>query len=95
MVFTFRFNEEKNQLLKETRKVCFDDVVDVLEQEALLDDIVHPNKKYPKQRMYVVELNSYVYAILCVVNEQKQEIFLKTLYASRVLTKKYLKGIVK
>lgn len=95
MDFAIRFDEEKNQLLKETRGVCFDDVVDALEQKELLDDIAHPNKKYSKQRMYIVELNSYVYAIPYVVDEQKQEIFLKTMYASRVLTKKYLKGKTK
>lgn len=92
MDFSIRFSEEKNQLLKAMRGVCFDDVVDILEQKKLLDDIAHPNKKYPKQRMYVVKFNKYVYAIPYVVDMKKKEIFLKTMYASRVLTKKYLKG---
>jgi len=90
--FIIRFSEEKNQLLKATRGVCFDDVIDILERKQLLDDITHPNKKYPNQRMYVVVFNKYVYAIPYVVDEQKKEIFLKTIYASRVLSKKYLKG---
>lgn len=92
MDFIIRFSEEKNQLLKATRGVCFDDVIDILERKQLLDDITHPNKKYPNQRMYVVVFNKYVYAIPYVVDEQKKEIFLKTIYASRVLSKKYLKG---
>ncbi len=92
MAFTFCFSEEKNQLLKATRGICFDDVVNILEQKQLIDDILHPNKKYLHQRMYVIMFNKYVYAVPYVVNEQKQEIFLKTIYASRVLTEKYLKG---
>ena len=92
MDFIIRFSEEKNQLLKATRGVCFDDVIDILERKQLLDDITHPNKKYPNQRMYVVVFNKYVYAIPYVVDEQRKEIFLKTIYASRVLSKKYLKG---
>lgn len=92
MTFSIRFNEEKNQLLKAMRGVCFDDVVDILEQEQLLDDIAHPNKKYPHQRIFIIVLNKYVYAIPYVIDKQKQEIFLKTMYVSRILTKKYLKG---
>ena len=92
MAFYIRFNEKKNQLLKAMRGVCFDDIVDALEKNQFVDDIAHPNKNYPHQRMYVVEVNAYVYAVPYVIDEQKQEIFLKTMYASRVLTKRYLKG---
>lgn len=91
MAFNINFNEEKNQLLKATRGVCFDDVIDILEQKRLLDDIVHPNKKYPHQRIYVIQFNKYVYVVPYVINQKKQEIFLKTIYASRLLTKKYLR----
>jgi hypothetical protein len=92
MAFSIRFNEKKNQLLKAMRGVCFDDIVDALEQNQFLDDIAHPNKKYSHQRMYVVAIGTYVYAVPYVIDEKKQEIFLKTMYASRVLTKQYLKG---
>lgn len=92
MAFTIRFDEKKNQLLKAMRGVCFDDIVDALEQDQFIDDIAHPNENYPHQRVYVVEFNVYMYAVAYVIDEQKQEIFLKTMYASRVLTKQYLKG---
>ncbi len=92
MAFSIRFNEEKNQLLKAMRGISFDDVVDTLERKQLLDDIAHPSKKYPHQRMYVIVLNKYVYVVPYVVDKQKQEIFLKTIYASQVLSTKYLKG---
>lgn len=92
MVFSIRFSEEKNQLLKATRDISFDDVLDVLEQKQILDDIAHPSKKYPHQRMYVIEFKKYVYIVPYVIDKQKQEIFLKTIYASRVLTKRHLTG---
>lgn len=92
MVFDIKFSEEKNQLLKATRGICFADVLDVLEEKHLLDNIAHPNKKYSHQRMFVIEFNNYVYAVPYVINKEKKEIFLKTIYASRVLTKNYLKG---
>ncbi|NCN82343.1 MAG: toxin [Candidatus Pacebacteria bacterium] len=91
MVFSISFNEEKNQLLKATRDISFEDVVDILEHKQMLDDIAHPSRNYPHQRMYVIAFNNYIYAIPYVIDEKRQEIFLKTIYASRVLTKKYLK----
>ena len=92
MAFSIKFNEEKNQLLKATRGVSFDAVLDAIEKDRLLADIAHPNIKYPKQRIYVIKLNNYVYAVPYVINHQKIEIFLKTMYPSRILTKKYIKG---
>ena len=91
MAYSINFNEEKNQLLKATRGVCFEDVIDALEKKRLIADISHPNKKYVHQRLYVVEISGYAYAVPYVVNENKQEIFFKTMYASRVLTAKYIK----
>lgn len=92
MAFSIVFNEEKNQLLKATRGVSFKDVLKALHSQQLLADIGHPSKYYPHQRMYVVKINNYAYAVPYVFNSQKHIIFLKTLYPSRVLTKKYLKG---
>lgn len=90
MAFTICFNEEKNQLLKATRGICFEDVLDILEQKKMIDDIAHPSKSYPHQRMYVIAYQKYVYAVPYVIDEKKKEIFLKTIFASRALTRKYL-----
>lgn len=92
MASVIRFNEEKNQLLKATRGINFEDVQDAIEHNNLLADITHPNKKYPSQRLYIVEIAGYAYAIPYVINKEKEEIFLKTIYPSRVLTQIYLKG---
>lgn len=90
MAFTIKFNEEKNQLLKVTRGVSFEDVQNAIETEDLIDDLTHSSKRYPRQRVYVVNIKGYVYAVPYVINEEKQEIFLKTIYPSRRLTKLYL-----
>jgi hypothetical protein len=91
MVFSINFSEEKNQLLKATRGVCFDDVVEAIQNKKVLDDISHPNKKYEHQRIYILNINNYAYVVPYVINQQKKEIFLKTIYASRVFTSSYLK----
>lgn len=92
MAFSIKFNEEKNQLLKATREISFEDVLEALKKGKLLADVAHPSQKHPRQRLYVVKIREYVYAVPYVSDTRKQEIFLKTIYPSRVLTKKYMKG---
>jgi hypothetical protein len=91
MAFRIHFNEEKNQLLKATRGICFDDVLMAFKQGHLLANISHPNRQRVSQKIYIVQISNYVYAVPYVTNDQKEEIFLKTIYPSRVFTKKYLK----
>ena len=92
MVYQVRFNEEKNQLLKATRGVCFEDVLLAIKNKKMLANKKHPNSKFNHQRVYIVMINNYVYAVPYVINDKKKEIFLKTIYPSRVLTKQYIKG---
>ena len=92
MAFTIKFNEEKNQLLKATRKISFEDVLIYIKKKKVLDNIAHPSKKYPHQRLYVIAIKGYAYAVPYVINPEKQEIFLKTIYPSRMLMKLYMKG---
>jgi uncharacterized DUF497 family protein len=92
MAFSIRFNEEKNQLLIATRRISFEDVQDAIEKDDLLADITHPSQKHPHQRLYVIKIKGYVYAVPYVINTKSWEIFLKTIYPSRLLTKQYMKG---
>jgi uncharacterized DUF497 family protein len=79
----------KNHQLIEQRGISFDDVVFYLQQGKLLDDIKHPNNdKYPNQRVFVVDINGYVFLVPYV--ESRDEIFLKTVIPSRKATKQYL-----
>jgi uncharacterized DUF497 family protein len=90
--YTIEFNEEKNLILKETRGVDFEDVIDAYEDGQVLDDL--KSRNHPHQRILVVRIKQYVYAVLYVVDSKKKVIFLKTIYPSRVLVKKYGKGEV-
>lgn len=93
--YRIEFSEEKNLLLKETREVGFEDVIAAIERKKILGDMRHNNKKYAHQRILVIKINKYIYAIPYVIDEKRKVIFLKTVYPSRVLTDKYMKGGVK
>lgn len=85
----FDWDEEKNALLKIERGVGFEDVVSAIDEGNLLEVLNHHNsKKYPNQKIYVVKIEDYVYLVPFVEDEEKH--FLKTIYPSRKMTKKYL-----
>jgi uncharacterized DUF497 family protein len=83
----FEWSDEKNELLKDTRGISFEDVVLSLSSGKLLDKIKSPTHK--NQECYVLEINDYVYIIPFAKDEKK--VFLKTIYPSRKHTKYYLK----
>lgn len=81
----------KNIKLKTERGICFEDVIVAISEGKLHDVIAHKNPaKYPNQYMYIVEMENYIHVVPFVRSGEK--IFLKTIYPSRVLHKKYLKG---
>jgi uncharacterized DUF497 family protein len=85
------WNAEKNQELIEKRGIPFEDVSFFLQQGALLDDLEHSNsEKYTGQRIFVLEIDNYVYLVPYVENED--EIYLKTIIPSREAAKQYLGG---
>ncbi len=87
----FKWNIEKNKLLKKERNVCFEDVVALIYEDKILDIIKHPNAvKYPNQKIYIVLLQNYIHMVSFVKNEN--EIFLKTIVLSRKMNKFYNAG---
>ena len=83
------WNPTKNQQLISERGISFEDIVFYLQQDALLDDLEHPNSnKYPNQRVFVINIDDYAYLVPNV--EDRKEIFLKTVIPSRKATKAYL-----
>nr|BAJ06865.1 putative uncharacterized protein [uncultured bacterium] len=83
------WNPMKNQQLIAECGISFEDVVFYLQQGELLDDIEHPNgEKYSHQRIFVINIDDYVYLVPYV--ENRKEIFLKTVIPSRKATKQYL-----
>jgi hypothetical protein len=85
-----RWNREKNDCLFRDRGVCFEQVALILERDETLGIIEHHNPaKYPRQKLFVVEIDGYAYYVPYVENED--EIFLKTIIPSRKATEKYLR----
>lgn len=77
--------------MRQSREISFEDVQTAIEEGRVLDDFEHPNKKrYPNQRIFVVEIENYAYYVPYVEDEEK--IFFKTIFPSRRATKKYLYG---
>jgi len=85
----FDWNKEKNEILKSKRGISFEEVCVSIESDGILDILVHPNlTKYPNQKLFVVNVDNYVYLVPFLEDEVK--IFLKTIIPSRKATKKYL-----
>lgn len=89
----FDFNIDKNKLLKKTRGVNFDDVSQAIKNKTFIIDTEHHNKqKHPNQRAFIIEIKNYIYVVPYVQDKLRGVKFLKTVYPSSRLTKKYLKN---
>lgn len=86
----FKYNPEKNIKLIKERGIGFDDVVFRIEHGGLLDVLEQPKvSKYNGQLMFVVNINNYAYVVPFVI-EDNGDFFLKTVFPSRKMTKRYL-----
>ena len=87
----FRWNAEKNEIIARERGITFEEIVQRIESGAKVIETAHPNKKkYPNQKILVVDVGGYAYLVPCIMN--KNEYFLKTIIPSRKATKKYFGG---
>ncbi len=68
------------------RGVSFEICLVKIESQDILD--ILDSIRYPRQKIFVLEIDKYVYLVPFVENED--EIFLKTIIPSRKFTKKYL-----
>jgi hypothetical protein len=75
----FRWNEDKNKLLKEERGVSFEEILD----SKFIGAERHPTRK--NQLVLKFEYKKYIWIIPCVVEDKY--IFLKTMFPSRRYTK--------
>lgn len=81
------WNKTKNIKLIKERGVSFEMCLVKIEQKEVLD--ILNNHNYPHQKIFVLEIEGYVYLVPFVENDD--EIFLKTIIPSRKFTKQYLK----
>jgi len=85
----FKWDSYKNQKLRKTRGVDFEDVVEAIAAGKILDVLKHHNKeKYSGQYLIVVEINDYAYVVPCRIKDDT--VFFITVYPSRKMTRKYL-----
>jgi len=85
-----RWSDEKNSILKQTRKVSFEDVENAIMNDNILDIVPHHNQeKFSHQELMIVWIHNYTYYVPFVMNEE--EIFLKNIIPSRKYHKKYSK----
>ena len=79
------WNSGKNELLKQSRNLSFDELAILIEAGHILEIEETPN--YPNQKMYILEIDNY--AIVVPFVETEKEIFLKTAFPSRKYTKQF------
>lgn len=83
----YNWNKEKNEILQETRNISFEEIVEYINNGFVIMDDKHPNiDKYPNQKIYYININSYIYMVP-YITENKNTIFLKTIIPSRKWTK--------
>ncbi|AIE75606.1 MULTISPECIES: BrnT family toxin [unclassified Synechocystis] len=88
-MYEFRWNSEKNEWLKQNRRVSFEQIVKAVQNDDVLADVENPNQeKYPHQYMLIVKISDYVYCVPYVKDGSTH--FFKTIFPSRKMTKFYL-----
>ena len=85
----FDWDNKKNERLRMERGISFEDILIAINEKKVLDIIEHKNqKRYPDQKIFIIDINSYAYLVPFV--EDKYKIFLKTIIPNRKATKKYI-----
>jgi hypothetical protein len=80
------WDDEKNKILVRERGVSFEMASTEIAEGRCLDVIPHPSRL--NQKIFVIRLNDYVYAVP-FVRDDEGNFFLKTIYPSRELNKLY------
>ncbi len=84
------WNDEKNEMLRRVRGVCFEDVLVCIQNGGVVDVVRHPNReRYPGQNIIVLNVEGYVWLVPYVKSRGMR--FLKTIIPSRKATREYLK----
>jgi uncharacterized DUF497 family protein len=88
MTLKIEWNVEKNNLLKKTRNISFEDVEDAILNDEIIDIVDHHNKEsYPNQEILIVRIKDYICYVPFVL--ENNVMFLKTIIPSRKHNKKF------
>ena len=85
MMKSWAWKPEKNDLLKEMGRPCFEDVLDALANGGFRD--VLSNSNYPDQKILIVIIDGYSHAV--PFKETKGLFLLFTVFPSRTYQKRY------
>ncbi len=89
MIKYVAWDVEKNERIKQVRGISFEEAVMAIFSGDVLGKILHPNqKRYPGQYIYILSIRDYAYVVPFV--EDKEKIFLKTVFPSRKYTRDYI-----
>ena len=84
----FKWDYAKNRTLLQSRGISFEEVIEAICEGHVVSDTIHPNiEKYPHQRLIVIHVKGYTFAVPYVIDGN--DIFLKTIIPSRKAHKKY------
>lgn len=85
---SFDWNPEKNELLRRTRGIGFEEIVAAVQGGFVLADLAD-NPARPNQRRLVVEIDGYAITVPYVTDGRT--LFLKTLFPDRKAKRRYLR----
>ena len=87
----FDWDAAKNEKLKSERGIGFEEIINAIIDGNLIITLGHTRRA--NQKMYIINIDNYAYVVPFV--EEKEKNFLKTIYPSRTMTKKYIVGVKK
>ena len=83
------WSSEKSEILEQCRGISFESVANKIAMgDTLLNMPHHNSEKYPNQYIYVIEIDNYCYMVPYVKSDE--HIFLKTIFPSRKMTKRFI-----
>ena len=80
------WDEDKNDVLKQTRGVSFEEITGIIMENRYIDIIKNPPR--PGQRYFVLRMRDYTWIVPFVVDDD-EAIVLKTAFPSRKYHKQY------
>lgn len=83
------WDSENNDKIIATRGIGFEEVINAIFEGKTITVLRHQNvKRHPNQRLFVINIDDYAYVVPFV--EDKEKLFLKTIYPSRKHTEQYI-----
>jgi len=69
MKYKFNYSKEKDLILRVTRNISFEEIIDSINSSGLIADIEHFKRQ--NQRIFIVRVGNYVYSVPYVEDQKK------------------------